>query len=164
MRQLVAFVEGDTLRYFVSEDGEQVRQVAEVINPGFDVRDVLQLGNVLSEALRLNGHRPPKRQPAVALPPAPPKPAASKRRRPPGSYSINIDIDDVIAAVRRQPGRTGAELGAELLPSYERVAANSAIGYRFNAYLDSCQRDGTEPAIRAEKGSYPTSPRHYFPT
>lgn len=169
MRQLVSVVSDGRVRYFI-HDGDDVRQIAEITDPGADVATVIEIGVSLAALHgRRNGDQPKakrRRPPGKKSAPAPTSPEsvpAKKRGRLPGSARVDIDINEIIGAVRRQPGRTGAELGAELLPTIERIPANAAIGYRISTYLKRCENDGTAPAIRAESGPYSTSQRHYFP-
>ncbi len=99
MRQLVSVVTEQTVSYFLAEDGsDQVHQVAQVMNTGLEVGDVIDLGANLLDALKLNGHRKvvgapatsaiqrALREPEPAQPeliPAPAKPK-SKPRKPTG--------------------------------------------------------------------------------
>lgn len=143
----MAFVEGETLRYFVSEDGDQVTQVAQMVNPGLDVRDVLQLGNVLAHALRLNGDKP-KRQPRAAPPELPPE--RPRRGRPPAGVGLlyNVTVEDIIGYVRKHPGSRPSEIAAALMPRLASKPRNQTIGNRLRAYFDKCERAGTAPAVR----------------
>lgn len=119
MRQLVSVVTPESVSYFLAEEGTDtpVQQVAQVLNTGLAVADVIDLGSNLLGALRLNGHksRPravaPPTQPA--LEPAPPEPAPVKRTgRPkgiPGKRPMQrwgFTGERVLADLRAHPGTT----------------------------------------------------------
>ena len=93
MRQLVAIAEGDSLRFFTSERGK-VTQIAQILNPGFEVRDIIGLGDVLTEALGLNGQSP-------APAPAPVKRQAEAPKQLPPKRRVTrprpLDIEHVVA-------------------------------------------------------------------
>lgn len=115
----MAFAEGETLRYFVSDGGDGVTQIAQLLNPGLDVREVVQLGNVLGHALRLNGTvaapvERPTLPPGQAVPP-----------KPRGEGSIG---DEVLTALRQRPDCRAAELSEFMFGDRrERAVIQSAL-------------------------------------
>lgn len=83
MRQLVSVVQETGVAWFLTDEaGEAATQIAQTINPGWGVGDVVEVGVQLTDMLRLNGKHRPKPPPAVETPPAPalPEPAPSARR------------------------------------------------------------------------------------
>lgn len=177
MRQIVAFVEGETLRYFVSDDGgQEIRQIAEMVNPGLDVRDVLQLGDMLSHALHLNGdapapaeterekrnrkareayHRNKDRATGAAAkrPPLPPE-----QRRPPGRLPgipherrHSVTIEQIIDVIRQHPEGCRPVDIAEAVgvtPGFSLSEMRQVIDNRLRVYFERCERRGEQPAIR----------------
>lgn len=105
MRQLVSVVDPDQIRYFVHED-DDVTQVAQILNPGLGVRDVIELGTMLGGLYErpraVNGHGPDHR--AVAAPAPAALPAQGYR---PGEGTQRAAILDYIAA---HPGQVAAEI------------------------------------------------------
>jgi len=104
VRQRVAIAEGDSLRFFTSERGK-VTQIAQILNPGFEVRDIIGLGDVLTEALGLNGQSP-------APAPAPVKRQAEAPKQLPPKRRVTrprpLDIEHVVAWLR--DGHEGSTL------------------------------------------------------
>lgn len=171
MKQLVAFVEGDTLRYFMSE-GDKVTQVAQVVNPGFNVRDVVQLGNMLAEALWLNGDRPAtdsatetaaerkrrlNRENYHRNKTKPQSAAPARRGRPPGGgLSPRVTFEQMLEYIREHPGVRPSELGAALMPDEDSKVRNRTIGNRLRAMTVRSERAGVPPPVRAEREDYAT--------
>jgi hypothetical protein len=126
VRQLVSVVTDDAVRYFV-QDGEHVQQIAQLLNPGLDVPAVIELGDVLTSALRLNGSKSTKRGREL---PAAPEPAvrveAAPRRQMtrPGGDTVPVDSGgrhkwgvtalQIAADVRAHPGTTVREITERL--------------------------------------------------
>lgn len=67
MRQLVSVLTDTGVSYFTADENGDAQQVAQLINPGFAVPDVVELGLQLTDVLRLNGHSTTGRQ-VKALP------------------------------------------------------------------------------------------------
>lgn len=152
MRQLIAVAEGDTLRYFLSTDGESIAQVAQVLNPGLDVADVLRLGNVLTEALRLNGHQPAVATAATPLPPAP----MPKRRRPFRNADHRAPtLEEIFAFIRDHGGCTTGEIAAALVPvPLGNTKPVQTINNRIISYRKRCHDQGVPSLIDSEKGRH----------
>jgi len=160
----VAFVDGPTVRFFVA-DGNKVDQVAEVSHrAGMDVRDVVALGNMLSEALHLNGDAP---APAPRAKAAAPKPAAPKQK--PRAQSLNYA--EVLAPladgemVRRwmRAGHEGASirqfaegfLGLDLAHRHLPGALRMAIS-------DRVAKLGLFSRVERREGELGAAPRRYY--
>ena len=146
MRQLVSVVTDEHVVY-VLHDGDAAVQVAQVVNPGLSVPDVIELGASLAEALRLNGK--PRRVQRAELPPAPPaekptKPKASKRSQAQRTrVSWGLTREQVLDDIRAHPDTTTVEIAVRLLggdPPDDRavqsvqthVSAVAKLGYRFD--------------------------------
>jgi hypothetical protein len=119
MRQLVSVVTDDSVRYFV-QDGDNVQQIAQLLNPGLDVPAVIELGDVLTSALRLNGNRSPKsgrELPAAPEPAVRVEAAPSKRtKRVETRTRWGVSGFDVLDDVRAHPGTTVAEIVGRIYP------------------------------------------------
>lgn len=60
MKQLVSVVTETSVLYLTHDsdsDSAEATQIAQVINPGLGIADVVRLGVTLGQALQLNGHR-----------------------------------------------------------------------------------------------------------
>lgn len=139
MRQLVSVVTDEAVRYFV-QDGDDVQQIAQTINPGFDVPAVIELGSTLSSALRLDS--PPKRSkperteiaparsaPAVAQPRASGAlPKRSTRKGYPTAASIAERRARVVAHLLDNPNRTVRQISSALYGT-QRADMLSSTGY-----------------------------------
>jgi hypothetical protein len=145
MRQLISIVRDDRVRFLV-DDGEGAHQIAEIINPGFDDRAVVDLGAGLVELLGLNGHkRGAHRQPALkaeapapaALPPGPKakakvanEPVKRKPGRPKGGFSYPVTRQQCVDYLAANPGATTIEIAKLLLPHIALHPARQAIDNR----------------------------------
>lgn len=85
MRQLVCVVTDDAVRYLIQEDGsDEVTQIAQVVNSGLTVTQVIELGASLS--VTLNSHRRKAKPATTPVAPAPaqqpsPRSVAQKHRK-----------------------------------------------------------------------------------
>lgn len=124
MRQLVTIVRDGQLLLF-TQDGDDVQQVAQLVDPGLDVRDVVGLGVTLGALYE------PKRRPAPArsLPPAPEAKSTTKSaqgvRR--GYTPTGITDAQTLAAVAAHPGSTPQQLAVILLGVAATQGAKDAI-------------------------------------
>lgn len=136
MRQLVSVVTEETVSYYLADDGgdDEVVKVAQVLNDGLGVPEVIDLGANLVAALRLNGHRrksvtapaaKPLPEPAKPAKPAQAKPAQAKRPR----VSWGLTGDRVLADIRAHPGTTFAEIAQRLTGSDDRRAVQSVTAH-----------------------------------
>ena len=71
---IVAVIDENLIRYFTSGDGD-AQQIAQLINPGLDVADVIRLGLNLFDALLSNVDETAPAQIEPAKTPAKTKPA-----------------------------------------------------------------------------------------
>ena len=144
MRQLVSVVTDEHVSYFVHDDGDdEAQQIAQVINPGFDVAEIVELGASLTTVLHLNGKRPKKAAaltepaPAVAVTPeltargTPRRRKASPRRRDWGTTTPGV-----LADVRAHPDSTTFEIATRLLDDTTQ-AAQQAINNALHRLRDS---------------------------
>lgn len=149
MRHLVSVVTDQHVSYFVS-DGDEVEQMAQVANRGLDVRGVIRLGDVLVEALGLNGHKvAARRQPALVAD-APPRlpPAPSRKGQAPYPYTINKIIEFVDA---HPEGVSYADLWEALLPTFDKRKAIAAMAFKIKAHLRACEDEGVLAEFRIER-------------
>lgn len=178
MRQLVSVVTEQTVSYYLAaEDSEHVHQVAQIVNTGLEVGDVIDLGANLLTALRLNGKgakaliaptartlsQPIPVQPALtpAEPPAKSgqksgqKSASGKSGQPRMSWGLRKDA--VLADVRAHPDTTYREIAKRLIGTEDpraisTVAAHCVAlregGHRFETRYERVLLEGRGPGGR----------------
>lgn len=144
MRQLVSIVTDNSVAYYLDPgDGEGVSQVAQIINPGLGVNDVIDFGSVVTQVLSLNGNgrrrargdrsvgppRQPELEPETRAQPEPePEPARTKKGTPRKRAAAQtrrdwgLRMDDVLAYVMDHPGAITHEIAADLLGTTEHGA------------------------------------------
>jgi hypothetical protein len=130
MRQLVSVVTGESVSYFVSDDDDTVTQVAQVINPGFGVGEVVELGSSLVDVLRLNGKRKrvselptPAREIEPAPKPVEPAPKRARRNIMPSRGEVAERKTATVEYVRAHPDCDSNAI-ADLLDVPPHVAAS----------------------------------------
>lgn len=144
MRQLVSVVSDTHVAYFV-QDGDDVRQIAHVVNPGFAVPEVIELGVQLQGALRINGTTIKRSPSPTALPaaqstqttqvPAPPERAAEasaqraqtrtrQQQGQRGRVEWGLSQAKVLDDLRAHPGTTRTDIAERLTGS----RASKAVG------------------------------------
>lgn len=147
MRQLVSVIADGSVRYFV-HDGDRVRQIAEIVDPGADVTTVIEIGVSLAALYESrNGDKPkPKPAPAAASPPA--RPAGKRPMRRWGASQ-----DAVLADLRAHPGSSVAEIATRVTGSDEHGARQTV-----NATLGVLRKQHeiiSEPAMIIDLGGQP---------
>ena len=146
MRQLVSVVTDQTVSYFLQDEDPEapVLQVAQVLNMGLDVPEVLDLGANLVQSLKLNGRgararaqiaapAPRAMKPATQpeLEPVKPEPPARNRggrpkgpaKRPMRRWGFTREA--VLADLRAHPGTTYVEAALRISGSSEKAAVGA---------------------------------------
>lgn len=155
MRQLVSVVTEETVSYFLTDvEGTEAKQVAQVLNPGFMVGDVIETGVVLTQVLRLNGKAPKIKAlgpaPAPELPPAPPAPEREKKR--PGIRVSRLTLDHIVDYVADHPGcRTGDIVAGLQVWQDAGTKPGQAVSNRLLAH-DANVKAGKPARLRYEYG------------
>lgn len=161
MRQLVSVVTETSVAYYLTEgDSDEVQQVAQVLNTGLAVPDVVELGANLLDALRLNGHRKAgvaATAPTPALPPAPPRqtPAPARkvgRPRGPAKRPMRrwgFTKANVLADLRAHPGSTYAEAAERISGSPDAAAKGS-----YGATLSALERELIHRGATVQRQSF----------
>jgi hypothetical protein len=142
MRQLVSVVTDEHVRYFVTDEGEEIEQIAQLVNRGLDVEAVVQLGTSLSDVLRLNGHKRKAVKPAAVVPELPPAPAPRRRVR---SYH-DLTRGEVIDYITAHPGCRAREMADVLLPGIGKLGRHT-VSNRLIAILATAKNSGEEAPI-----------------
>lgn len=153
VRQIVAVVQPDTVSWYVTEGDDEAHQLAQVVNNGLSVRDVIGLGAMFVEALGVGGKTRKVTSPPRAIGPAPGeqqttakpkgKTASGKRRQRSADKlprkTWGLSAAQVLDHLREYPDSTTGEIVTRLLPDDVRDPRASKI---VNNYLWRLQQEG----------------------
>lgn len=123
MRQLVSVVADGRVRYFI-HDGDDVRQIAEITDPGTNVATVIEIGvslGALYERRNGAGAQPAKRaKPAPAAKSSTPRTTSTPGKRPTTRWGASRDR--VLADLRSHPDTSYVEIAERVAGSGEHRA------------------------------------------
>ena len=130
VRQLISVVTESSV-LFLTHDGEgEAVQIAQVVNSGMGVADVIALGVTLEQALHLNGRAVTRREPCAALPPARPSglPRGRKPESNPGRDTSGTVAAELVLCPVCKTGYRRSSLAAHLIRvhNWKRDDANRA--------------------------------------
>lgn len=144
MKQIVSVVNDRAILYFVTDEhGDDVRQIAQIVNPGLEVNDIVSLGVNLSDVLRLNGVIPTVASEPIAVPSAPVRRAGGTAPR---SWGLTMPM--VLADVVDHPGSTSHEIAERLLDEVSHGSLQAVNNVLFRLRAKGSVRYGERQGVR----------------
>jgi hypothetical protein len=126
MRQLVAIVRDGHVRYLVHDStDESARQIAQVVDEGLSVPDIVEIGTALASTLRTPARLHPATERPAPIAPAPP--VKSKRKLVRKQWGVTGL--EIVADIREHEGTTVREIAERLYPDTSKGAVSACSAH-----------------------------------